>query len=358
MSHKVLIPLCIVLGAGAGVAASYGVFRSCPVKEPCAPDAGVSAKQIAQLQRDMADLQAKCAKLEARPDFKAVMNDPSLRQQLAALVEETKGASAAGPRPAPTDADAWRRGLAIRFRQDYGKLVEEALDAMKLQGPDRQKAKAEFDVHFEPVEAQLRKLEQKEISNFPRVNPLVGPQLAVFMSRLEKAVPAEAFKAFEAWRKAPAASLTWGQGKSDYFMSGNDFTESQVNTAVEMHWQLLSSSLTGVWLEAKVNEEKQKKLEPLLRRHLQQVFGELRKDEPPSLTAPRAMARNQAFTNVTEAAMVGVIGKDGVEVFRKWKNSPGNRCSYLFGVLPRAPEVVAPGNLPPSPLPERPFGAQ
>ena len=336
MNKKGLDVLGVFLSAAGGAAMFFAIGRLVDAKPAGEAVAQVpkTDPEVARLQRDLAALQARVAQVEARPDFNSVLSDQALRQQLAAVVEEAKGPATMGPRPAAPGSDNWRRDTVNRFRQDYGKLVEEALAAMKVEGPELDKARSELQAYFEPVEDHLRKLEAREVSAPPRVNHLLAPQLAGMLERMEKAVSPEAFKAFDAWRKAPAGTLAWGQGKGDFFLAGEDYAQYHIDRSVNMNWPLLKSSLDALWGEARVGEEQRKKLEPLFKAHLQQVFTDLQKDDSPtaSLVSQKALARSKQATEMLEVAMGQVVKKDVVERFRKWKASPGNRCCYYFGV--------------------------
>jgi hypothetical protein len=312
----------------------------------------------------LGDVQARLAKVEAKPGFEEALNDPGMRERLAAVVMEARGAG--GPtaaRPPSSPQGGWRDYQANRCRGDYAKVLAEARAKMKLDDAAWKELAPVFERHFAPVDAALKELTAGRTSNLPKVNELVAPGLPGTLSAVKGAVSAEAWQAFEAWRKAEEPSGVWGSGKGDFFLESEEFKKYQANRSVQMHWQMLQMSLPMLYAKLALDAEKKGKFEAVLKAHVSKAVTGSKDAAQPDFQSDEGRARLRALTAETEKELAGIVGPEGLGKFQEWKTAPGNRAAMYFGAMSRdfvPPGAGGPGGPVPGPSapggPARPSG--
>jgi hypothetical protein len=186
---KLQIPLAILLGAVIGAGGYFAADKLNEKPQPKPEVKGATAEEVATLRKSMAGLQAKVAKLESKPSLQDALNDPAMREQLAAIVVETRSPGAYRPRAPRPGSDTWRKGMAGRYRKDYADILTKAKKAMKLDDSKYKKVLPVFTKHFEPVEAHLKNLESGKARTPPKINQLLAAKLPATLADLKKVLP-------------------------------------------------------------------------------------------------------------------------------------------------------------------------
>jgi len=358
--NKVYILLAVLFGVAIGVGGYHLLVRGTgaggrPGGESIDP-ASLKA-DLSEIRKHLTMIETRLAKVEAKPGFNEVLDDPVMRDRLAAAVVEVRNPGMVTPRPPAPPTENWREGLAKRYRADYARVLDEARRQMKLDEAAWKAAQSNFDKHFAPVEAALKEMAAGHAGGPPKVNELCAPALPETLGALQKAVPAEAWQAFDAWRKADEQSAAWGSGKGDYFLDAEDFKAYQLKRAVRMHWPVLQSALPAFYEKLALDAQKKEKLETALKEHLTKAFEQFKDAPRLDLQSEAGRAKVKAVTATTENALGKIVGMDGLQKFREWKTSAGNRAAVYFGEPVKEPAGAGPRPWPsPGPSPTPPEG--
>ena len=169
-------------------------------------------------------------------------------------------------------------------------------------------------------------------------------------------------EAFDAWRRSLAGGQTWAAGKGEYFLSGEELKDFRAKRAALMNWPVLRRELATFYEKVKLDVEKRKKLEGVLKAHLGKVYAAVRDQEHLNLALPANRAKAKAITRATEAELAKLLGSGNMTEFRKWKLAPGARSHRYFGESYRPPKRPvgtrpAPSVQPTGPQPAKPGGA-
>jgi len=353
---KALVAGAVLLGMVVG-AVGYHLALRCGLGRPSEKVDGHSVAAIqtdlAEIRRHLVGIETRLVRVEAKPGFAEVLDDPAMRERLAAVMVETRNPGMVTPRPIMPGTEAWRESVATRFRSDYARILEDAKKAVKLDEAAWKGVQPVFEKHFGPVEAVLKDVASGRASAPPKINELVAPGLANTLATLQKALPADAWQVFDAWRKAEEKSPSWGAGKGDYFLDGEDYKSYQVKRAAVMHWAVLQSTLPGLYEKLPLEAPKKDKFEAALKGHVSKVFDAFKDAPRVDLQSDPGRTKVKAFTAATEAELGAILGRDGLQKFREWKTSPGNRAAIYFGEVPKEPlpGPVGPPAAPPSPVP-------
>lgn len=152
---RLAIPGAILLGALVGAG---GYFAAAKLGGAGAQPKAASAEDVAALRQAVVSLQDRMVKQEAKPSLKEGLDDPALREQLAAIVIEAQNPGTFQPRPPQPGSEAWRTSMTRQCRADYARLLEEARVALKITDQEYKNVKPVFEKHFEPVVLRPEKL--------------------------------------------------------------------------------------------------------------------------------------------------------------------------------------------------------
>ncbi len=345
--------LTILLGALVGAGGYFAASKLS--EEPAAkpePQAA-TAEEAAELRKAVADLQARMAKSEAEPGFREALNDPKLREELAAIVSETRSPGTFRPRISRPGSTTWRTGMARRCRLDYARLLEEARKVLKITDEQYKHVRPVFEKHFEPVEAYLRNLESGRFRAAPKLNQLVAPRLPATLADLKKGLPAEAYKAFDEWRKSPAAITRYGATQGDYFLAGEEYKEFQARRGATRNWAMLRHYLRKFYEKAPLTDAQKKKVEAALQAHMEKVYRWMRKQQNRSPMHPANQAKLRSITRETEAELAKVLRPGEMLKFKAWRKTTGMFASYYFGERYQPPRYRPPTTRPTRPTPPK-----
>ncbi|MBN2465907.1 hypothetical protein JXD38_09845 [candidate division WOR-3 bacterium] len=341
--NKALIVGAVLLGAVLGVG-GYHLAVCGAGKGSTRVESSPSSFQqadLAEIRKHLAAIETRLAKVEAKPGFNEVLDDPTMRERLAAAMVEARNPGMVTPRPPVQGPEAWREGMAARYRADYAKVLDEARKALKVDEAKWKEVQPVFEKHFAPVDAALKDLATGKSSAPPKINDLVAPGLPATLSTLQKLLGPEAWQAFDSWRKAEEQGLAWGAGKGDYFLDGDEFKSYQVKRAVQMHWPVLQGSLSPLYERLALDAQKKEEVEAVIKAHLSKAF-EAFKDAPRiDLQSDDGRAKVKSASAATEAELGKILGTDGLQKFREWKSAPGNRAAVYFGEAVKAPQPGA-----------------
>ena len=302
--------------------------------QPAAP--AVTRADLVELRSHMAGIEARLAKVEARPGFNEALDDPALRERLAAVVVETRNPGAYTPRPVAPRSETWRKDAAARVRSDYARVLDDARKATKAEPARWKELSPVFDLHFAPVETALKDYEAGKSSAAPRVNDLVAPSLPGTLDALKAAMAAGEWQTFEAWRRMPSETPFWGASKGDFFLAGEERSALRAKEAAALHWQVLKGELSGFAKRSGLDEAQGKTLETAVRGHLERLFDSLRGEEQFNLMNPVNQEKAKTVAKGTEAEIAKALGAERLAKFKEWLASPGSRAAVYFGEIPKA----------------------
>jgi hypothetical protein len=351
-----------IIGAGGyhvasrqGVAGRPAAAARTPVPAPSRPARPAIQAELSELRKMVADAQLRLSRLEARPGLEEALDDPAMRDRLAAVVTDARNATMAPPRPAPVVPESWREGAINRYRHDYGRILDDLRRQLQLDDAAWKEAKPILDRHFEPVEAALREVPSGRGNAMPRVHELVAPGLQATLEALRMSLSPEAWMAFESWRKSEDAAPTWGSvTRGECFLDGEDHRNYRQRRTVQMHWATLQDSLPGLRERLDLDARKREQLDGVLKAHVARVcaaFQDERGEGRIVLMTESGRARVRAATEETEAELARLLGADGMRKFRDWKATAGNLGAAYFGetVKPVPPGAVPAAAAAPSP---------
>jgi hypothetical protein len=341
----------VLLGVVAGVG-GYHLLARCaagakevaagPAAAPAAPaarDAAAAAGAVgaaqgdgSEVRRHLAIIESRLARLEARPGFEEALNDPAMRDRLAAVVTEARNAYLAPPRSAPTVPEPWRETAVNRYRNDYARVLDAARKQMQLDEAAWKEVKPVFDRHFAPVDAALKELAAGRGSSTPKVNELVAPGLQATLEALKRSLSPEAWLAFDAWRKAEEAVPFWSSAsKGECFLDGEDYRSYRRARTVQTHWATLQGMLPGLRAKLDLDPQKRERLDAALKAHVARICAAFGDEARITLMTDAGQAKAKAAMAETEPELARILGPEGMQRFRDWTTAPANYAGPYFG---------------------------
>jgi hypothetical protein len=334
MRKKALLFGMIVLGAalGAGVYHVAAVDSPLPPEEkPNPPPAADDSLDMATVRKVLIDIQTRLARLEAKPDFNAALDDPVLRERWASVMVATRMPGRVTPRPAQPGSESWRGEMADRFRADYAKVTAEVKQVTKADEATWGGVQPVLDAHFAPVEAALKDLATGKNPALPDVNGLLAPGLPATLAALRTELSPEAWQAFETWLRVEGPIPLMRAGKGDYFLAGEEYKDYQASRAMQIHWPVLRGLLPQFHERFAMTDEIRTRLDVAMKAHLSRVLGAFRDAPRIDLHSEKGRLRVRAIADKTEPQLAGILGIAGLRAFRQWRLEPGNRAAIYFG---------------------------
>lgn len=343
---KALIPLAILLGAVIGAGGYFAADKlgkgSGPSEKPA------TAAEMAEVRKGLKTIQGQLAKLESKLGSLNASTKPPV---IPPVTVPDKGTLITRPQPTRPDPDKWGTIVAKRYRTDYDKkILGDLRKTLKLDEDKWKKLRPIFAKHFAPVEAALKDIEAGKTRRLPKVNKLVAPHIPTTLARLKKALPAESWQAFDAWRKVDKKIELWRQDKGEYFLDGQTYKDYHVKKGTARSWFLLRPRLARLYQDYHPGKDKRERFEAVLKEHLNKVFLILQKEKNPNPFAPAVMAKLKALTKKTEVEIGKILGADGLAKFRAWKTAPSNPSCRYFGEPYRRPGQTTPVRPVPPPV--------
>jgi len=323
-----------------------------PPQAPPAPP--IAAVDLAKLWSALADLDERLAQLEAQP---AVPGEPpgpgpapvgdKPQPQPRPQPRPSGPRPPAGPitrpvqppppqqqPPAPL-TDYRRMEMAAAHRAEYEQMLNDLRGVLGAEPAAWNALQTILAQHFAPVEVALKDLEAGKSSAAPPVNELVRPGLPGLLAAIRGACSPERWAAFDAWRRSVGDVAGRWTTRGDYLLDGQDYLDYQARLAAGQYWPAIRDDLGRFAAAAKLNEAGRRKVEDILKAHLDKVCAVLQGEDGRDLADPRVMERIRPLAKATEAEIGAAVGPAALAGFKEWETAAGGRVSYFFGKPPR-----------------------